>query len=89
MWTRFFDMSSGGGEKTEWSIIYVEADSEDQAVDIFSERFGDPYNITCDCCGSDFSVGSQDSLEEITEFDRDGVSVENFFVNNRVLAIHK
>ena len=56
MWTKFFDMSSGGSEKTDWTVIYIEL-PEDKAVEYFEDRFGrNPHNVTCDCCGSDFSV---------------------------------
>ena len=31
MWTKFFDMSSGCSEKTDWTEIYIEL-PEDKAV---------------------------------------------------------
>lgn len=56
MWTRFFDMSSGGKEKTDWTIIYIEL-PEDEATEYFENRFGiNPHNVTCSCCGIDFWV---------------------------------
>ena len=49
-------MSSGGSEKTDWTTIYIEL-PEDEAIEYFENRFGiDPHNVTCSCCGSDFSV---------------------------------
>jgi hypothetical protein len=65
MWTKFFDMSSGGSEKTDWTTIYIEL-PEDEATEYFENRFGtNPHNVTCSCCGSDFSVYEVD--EEPTE----------------------
>ena len=56
MWTKFFDMNSGGSEKTDWTTIYIEL-PEDEATEYFEKRFGrDPHNVTCSCCGSDFIV---------------------------------
>ena len=65
MWTKFFDMSSGGSEKTDWTTIYIQLPKE-EAIEYFENRFGtNPYNVTCSCCGSDFSVYEVD--EEPTE----------------------
>lgn len=70
MWTEFFDMSSGGSEKTEFRIIYIEAD-ERTAVSYFERRFGfSPYGETCECCGPDFYISSCDSPSP-----RDGVLI--------------
>lgn len=60
MWTKFFDMSSGGSEKLDAGVIWIEA-SEDEAIPIFEQIFDrDPYNVTCACCGSDYSVYETD-----------------------------
>ena len=59
MFTRFFDMSSGGKEKEKWRTIIIEA-SEKEACEIFEERFGhSPYNITCFCCGEDYCISEK------------------------------
>lgn len=64
MWTKFFDMSSGGSEKTDWTEIYIEL-PEDKAIKYFEDRFDrDPHNVTCSCCGSDFSVYEVDEEPE-------------------------
>lgn len=56
MWTRFFDMSSGGEEKLKWKTIYIEAGAT-EAIEIFKKKFKrDPSNVTCSCCGEDFSI---------------------------------
>lgn len=64
MFTRFFDMHSGGGQKLDWPLIIIEA-GEEAAVAEFERRFGrDPHNVTCDCCGSDYSVRECETLAE-------------------------
>jgi hypothetical protein len=70
MWTQFMDMHSGGGQKLEWSNIYIEA-PEDEARAVFYSRFGrDPDNVTCECCGSDYSLSSEETLLQASGFDR-------------------
>lgn len=64
IWTSFFDMNSGGGKKLQWTTILIEAPM-DEAVRIFEARFQrDPYNVTCDCCGGDYSISEQDGPNE-------------------------
>lgn len=64
MWTKFFDMSSGGYEKTDYCTIIVEGD-EQSAAERFEKEFDvNPYNTTCVCCGPDFSIYVYDTLEE-------------------------
>jgi hypothetical protein len=66
------DMSSGGTCKVppfEW--IYIEAASAEEAAVVFYSRFGrDPYNVTCDCCGPDYSITSWPTLSEASGYDR-------------------
>lgn len=70
MWTRFMDMSLGGGKKLAWRYIYIEAD-EQEAVVIFYNRFGrSPYRVTCTCCGPDYSISSEESLTQLTGYAR-------------------
>jgi hypothetical protein len=71
IWTTFWDMHSGGGQKLDWGKIYIEA-SEHEAVNIFQKRFDrSPYNVTCDCCGPDYSVStSRNNLDQITGYHR-------------------
>jgi hypothetical protein len=69
-WTQFWDMSSGGGQKLDWGLIFIEAPL-DQAVRVFQNRFGrNPYRVTCTCCGADYSVDEANSLEEATAYFR-------------------
>lgn len=63
MFTRFFDMSSGGREKLEWQVIYIEL-PEKEAIKYFKKKFGrDPNNITCPCCGEDFSIYEEPEID--------------------------
>jgi hypothetical protein len=69
-WTRFMDMSSGGGQKLPWHYIYIEAPEAEARV-IFYNRFDrDPDCVTCTCCGEDYSVSESESLGEATAYDR-------------------
>lgn len=85
MWYQFWDMHSGGSQKIEGGPqIYIEADSEEEAVSIFENRFGrDPYNVTCNCCGSDYSISEAKDLVQATGYhrhcanDSSGLYVEN------------
>ena len=56
MCTKFFDMISGGSEKLVACTIWIEA-SKGEAVDLIERIFDrDPYNVTCECCGPDYSI---------------------------------
>jgi len=68
MWTKFFDMSSGGSEKTQWSIIVFEAKKKD-AIKYANWKWDiHPDNVTCTCCGTDFSASTHETLEQAVEF---------------------
>lgn len=71
MWTQFMDMHSGGKTKKEpYNYIYIEA-KDDEAVTIFYNRFGrNPSQVTCTCCGEDYSISESKSLQEATGFHR-------------------
>ena len=71
MWTHFWDMHSGGEQKLQWTNIFVEAD-ETEAKKFFEQAFHrDPDNVTCSCCGGDYSISSSDeSLEQVTGYHR-------------------
>lgn len=62
MITVFWDMSSGGGSKLfddkarPITMIFIHA-PEAEARAIFTAKWGrDPDNVTCQCCGPDYSV---------------------------------
>lgn len=74
-WTSFMDMHSGGDQKLNYGMIFIEAPEEEAKV-IFQNRLGrDPENVTCDCCGEDYSTLEGDSLAEVTAYDRNCDSV--------------
>lgn len=70
MWTRFWDMHSGGGLKEKWAYIYIEA-PEDEAKVIFYNRFGhNPQRVTCTCCGEDYAIDESFTLEQASGYHR-------------------
>lgn len=70
MWTQFWDMSSGGGNKEDFKMCYIEA-PEAEAKVIFYNRFGhDPERVTCTCCGEDYSISSEKSIKYLTGYHR-------------------
>ena len=90
-WTRFMDMHSGGGTKTDYEYIYIEA-NEDCAVEIFEKMFEEsPYEVACDCCGPNFSISSGETLEGLTEYDRlyGKVSLEDYVKQDEVLIVYR
>ncbi len=89
-WTKFMDMHSGGGTKTEYEYIYIEAD-EDSAVNVFCNMFDEhPYSVACGCCGSNFSVSTYESLEEATSYERkyNNLSVEEYLKEDSVKVVY-
>jgi len=70
MWTEFNDMHSGGGQKEEYSLIFIEADEETAKI-IFYNRFGhNPERVTCTCCGEDYSISEHKDLRQATAYER-------------------
>ncbi len=71
MWTKFWDMNSGGGQKEDWRLIFIEAPEAEARV-IFYNSFGhNPDRVTCTCCGEDYSVNSDQDLAQLSAFHRD------------------
>lgn len=69
-WTYFYDMASGGYQKTDFSYVLIEG-GEDRAKDIFEERFGqNPEDTACECCGQNFSIDTYPTLEQATAYER-------------------
>ena len=70
-WTHFHDMHSGGGLKIEpYSHIFIEAPQEEAEL-VFYNRFGrNPHRVTCSCCGEDYSVSEETTLEQATAYHR-------------------
>lgn len=82
VWTRFWDMHSGGGSKEKWEHIYIEAPVEEARV-IFYNRFGhSPDRVSCTCCGADYAYDEFESLEQASGYhrncawDKDGGYIE-------------
>lgn len=70
VWTHFHDMHSGGGQKLDWGHIFIEAPQAEAEV-IFQNRFKrNPNRVTCTCCGPDYSISEDASLEQATAFER-------------------
>jgi hypothetical protein len=70
MWTKFWDMHSGGSQKEDQQFIFIEAPEEEAKV-IFYNRFGhNPERVTCTCCGEDYYIGESETLEEASAFQR-------------------
>lgn len=70
MWTRFYDMCSGGNRKEQFDNCYIEAAIEEAKV-IFFNRFGhNPNRVTCTCCGEDYSINEDADLAQATAYER-------------------
>jgi hypothetical protein len=70
-WVHFWDMHSGGKQKLDWANIFIEAPDEEEASRYFESRFGrSPGNVTCQCCGEDYSVSVEPSLKQATGYHR-------------------
>lgn len=91
MWTQFYDMNSGGGQKEKWSIICIELPEETAKV-YFYNRFGhSPNRVSCTCCGEDYSTSTGDTLEDLTHWERryTSMTLEQFERQSDVLIIRK
>lgn len=89
MWTRFYDMSSGGGRKLQWNFIYIEAGKKD-AIRVFGELFGrDPENVTCRCCGGDYSINEYPSLEDASSYERRERTLETYVTRSDVKVLRE
>lgn len=72
MWVHFWDMHSGGRTKQPpFEHIFLEADSEDTATEMFRAKFGhSPDAVACSCCGENYAVSSDETLEAASEYQR-------------------
>ena len=55
-WTRFRDASSGGTQKLEWSIVFIQASVKDATKYLNFKYDVHPEHTTCRCCGTDYTV---------------------------------
>lgn len=83
MWTQFWDMLSGGGQKEQWANIYIEA-PEPEAKVIFYNRFGhNPDRVTCTCCGEDYSLDESETLEQASAYHRNCAYDETGYIEKQ------
>ncbi len=83
MWTHFWDMHSGGGQKEKFGHCYIEA-PENEAKIIFYNRFGhNPERVTCTCCGDDYSISEYETLEQASAFQRNCKYEGNAYIEER------
>lgn len=81
-YTRFMDMHSGGKLKEKWQYIYIEL-PEGLAKGFFQEFFGhNPENITCTCCGEDYSISEDEALEQLSGYERGCNYNENKYIES-------
>ena len=87
MFTKFYDMNSGGKRKEKYKIIFIEAPEEVAKV-VFYNRFGhNPDRITCTCCGEDYSIYEYDDLLAGTEYYKKTAALSDFLHRDDVLVI--
>lgn len=92
--THIWDMHGGGYTKTPYDHIFIEA-SEVEAAEELYRRFGvDVDDVTCQCCGGDFSISEYDSIDEATRYHRTtygepepSVSVEDYIGRTEILYV--
>ncbi len=82
MWTKIFDYSSGGRQKTEFGVFYIEAPMQAARL-IFNDLHPsvDLDHETCKTCGGDFSV------EEETDAER--LSGLQYFQNIKIFSLDR
>lgn len=74
-WTFFWDMHSGGSLKTEWHFIAIQA-GRDNAVQYANWKWNiHEDNVTCTCCGNDFSVFATDKYNSWDDEEKDNGNI--------------
>lgn len=83
------DMHSGGSRKTGYEMYFIEAENKGDAERIFSSITGENINdVTCECCGRNFSLGGgYDTLEEATAPWRRGDNLMDYITKRKVRVI--
>lgn len=71
MWTKFWDMHSGGSTKQPpYNVIYIEL-PEKQAIKFFKKKFKhNPRATSCPTCGENYSIDEKKSLEVLSGYHR-------------------
>lgn len=88
-WTKVYVNNPRGVRPLPFHWVYIQA-NETLARAIFEDRFKmSPDQVTCPCCGSDFSLFEEDGhLKDITQWERDDESLANFVRRDDVLVIY-
>jgi hypothetical protein len=88
MWTHFYDMHSGGTQKETFAHCFIQ-ESEEIACQVFYNRFGhNPHRVTCTCCGPDYNIYEERSLDEATKYYRTRTEQTlSAYVNNKDVLI--
>lgn len=99
IWVRFHDLHAGGYQKLQWGHIYICANSLEEALNVFEEKFSqNPQAVTCSCCGPNYSYAEFETLEDATSYERSDkfisndyyvpqVSLKNFLTRSDILVI--
>ena len=56
IWTHIWDMHGGGNTKTDCHHIFIQPNEEDAMRWANWKWSIHPYDVTCSCCGNDFSI---------------------------------
>lgn len=90
MWYHFMDMHSGGYAKTKYEHIFIKARSEEEAIEIFEDRFDtNPESVACSCCGSNFSISSDKNIKNLASYwiKSYGSTINDFYNSPKVCVI--
>lgn len=75
-------------QKENFAYCYIEAPRKEAEV-IFQNRFGhNPKRVTCTCCGEDYSISEEDTLEHATGDERGCLYVYTDTDGNDVGSVH-
>lgn len=64
------DMHSWGFLKEKRAYILIEAPQEEAEVIFYNKFRHSPNRITCTCCGEDYSIDENETLEQATGYNR-------------------
>ena len=90
VWFSFFDLATGGYEKTEYQIFFIEAQTEEEAIHLFEEETG-MYPFIKDSMNNEyFAMSKKETLEGITEYwfkNSNKATIKEYLEEPHVLAI--
>lgn len=87
MWTKFWDMSSGGGQKLGWNIILIEMPAAEAKAKFEALFNRDPDNVSCECCGPDYSIDTSETLGKAAAFHHQGRTLMEYLASGEVNVI--